>query len=257
MRSTKISPPLHISTASSTSLAASGMGMAKRVTSRSETHTACRSRMPRTNAGMTEPRLPSTLPNRTQAHFVSESTLPSMVRRSATNLLAPIVLVGETALSVLTIIMIPTPWPLARSTTFCVPRMFVLTASVGFCSQIRTCLSAAAWTTMSTPFWKARSRLSRSRTSPIMNSTFAWGASSCWKWKCLESSREKMMTFAGFRGSSWRTISAPMLPVPPVTSTRAPSMRPAFMPAGRPPSPSTLCVNGVVDGVGVRCLVHR
>ena len=42
---------------------------------------------------------------------------------------------------------------------FSAPMMFVLTASKGLYSQAGTCLSAAAWTTMSTPCSARKSRL--------------------------------------------------------------------------------------------------
>ncbi len=64
------------------------------------------------------------------------------------------------------IIIFLTPASRAASTTFAVPMIFVLMASIGLYSQVGTCFSAAAWTTISTPCM-ARTSRSRSLTSPM------------------------------------------------------------------------------------------
>ena len=73
------------------------------------------------NKGMTEPRLPSTLPKRTVIYFVSYVSFIDMITFSATRFVAPITLVGLTALSVEIMTNRSTPWRPATSATFLVP----------------------------------------------------------------------------------------------------------------------------------------
>ena len=77
---------------------------------------------------------------------------------SAASLVAPYRLTGLTALSVLSAITFLTPASSAASITLLLPRMLVLIASIGLYSQAGTCLSAAAWTTISTPCMARRRR---------------------------------------------------------------------------------------------------
>ncbi|MNV99944.1 hypothetical protein D3C71_1953780 [compost metagenome] len=59
---------------------------------------------------------------------------------SARRLLAPITLVGRTALSVLTSTKSLTPHSAATRAVIIVPRVLFLTPSAGLCSTIGTCL---------------------------------------------------------------------------------------------------------------------
>jgi len=95
--------------------------------------------------GMTLPRLPSTLPNRTATNFVR--LMPSMywMYISARRFEAPMTLVGFTALSVEIMTKICTPCQLAARAVFIVPIRLFFTASSGLRSISGTCLCAAAW----------------------------------------------------------------------------------------------------------------
>ena len=95
----------------------------------------------------TDPREPITLPKRTMAKIVlprPRYELAFAVSLSANSLLAPKVLVGLVALSVLIKINFETSSKSAVSKILLVPITFVFTASNGFCSQISTCFIAAA-----------------------------------------------------------------------------------------------------------------
>ena len=85
---------------------------------------------------------------------------------SAQSFVAPYMLMGFTALSVLTAITRSTLLSRAASMTFLAPMTLVMTASMGLYSQVGTRLRAAAWITTSTP-GMARLRRSASRTSPM------------------------------------------------------------------------------------------
>src|SRR4029077_15673560 len=96
--------------------------------------------------GTTLPLLPRTLPKRTETHLVSP--VPGRraeTIRSQTRLVAPITLVGLTALSEEIIERLRTLWQRAAHTRFQVPRMLLRTASSTCDSIMGTCLYAAAW----------------------------------------------------------------------------------------------------------------
>ena len=95
----------------------------------------------------TDPLEPITLPKRTIANLVlprPRYELAFSVNLSANNLLAPNVLVGFVALSVLIKINLEMSSKRAASKILLVPVTFVFTASNGFCSQISICFIAAA-----------------------------------------------------------------------------------------------------------------
>ena len=96
------------------------------------------------NSGMTEPLLPSTLPKRTATKSVCERSLYDWIIISQILLVAPMTLVGLTALSVEIITNLPTPYLSAIFATFHVPTTLFLTASFGLSSISGTCLCAAA-----------------------------------------------------------------------------------------------------------------
>ena len=72
--------------------------------------------------------------------------------RSAARLLAPITLVGLTALSVLIITKRSAPLSMAASAAWCVPNVLFCSAAQALSSSISgTCLNAAAWNTSCGP----------------------------------------------------------------------------------------------------------
>src|ERR1035437_922671 len=130
---------------------------------------------------------------------------------------------GLEALSVLSAMTRSTLRSRAASMTFCAPLTFVLMVSKGLYSAAGTCLSAAAWTTMSTPS-NARDNLSRSRTSPRKNRNRGSAPISCWNSYCLSSSRLNTTTRLGECLLRIVLMKArPNEPVPPVTRTDFPS----------------------------------
>src|SRR3954470_9764617 len=116
--------------ASSTRQAASGMVMKNLVTAGSVTVTGRPDRTWKSSDGRNEPRLPRTLPNRTDARRVPRPAWAATTI-SATRLVAPRTLVGRAALSVDTLTKHSPPAAIAADTTFAVPRTFVLTPSAG------------------------------------------------------------------------------------------------------------------------------
>ena len=138
-----------------------------------------------------------------------------MVKRSAKSLVAPITLMGLTALSVLIMITFFTFISRAAFRTFCVPRTLVLTASNGLYSQRETCFKAPAWKTMSTCS-KALFKRSLSRISP-MNVRIFSEFSSCSNSKRAVSLLSRTLIIFGLRLTNFLTISLPIEPVPPVT----------------------------------------
>ena len=160
--------------ASSTSLHASGMVMKYRVTSGWVTVTGPPLRICSRNSGTMLPLLPSTLPKRVVMNEVLP-VLPSFLMKSpklwtyisARRFVAPMTLLGRTALSLEIMMNFFTSYFTARSARITVPPTFVCTASQGYISIIGTCLYAAAWNIMSgRNFFKTDSTLSLSRTSP-------------------------------------------------------------------------------------------
>ena len=103
----------------------------------------------RLNSGMTEPLLPSTLPKRVALKLVLLPPARLSTIISHMRLVAPITLVGLTALSVEIIVNFFTPCFSEISTMFSVPNTLFLTASQQLCSISGTCLCAAACSTMS------------------------------------------------------------------------------------------------------------
>ncbi len=86
----------------------------------------------------------------------------------ATRLVAPMTLVGLTALSVETKTNLSTPWRSAASIHIRVPTMLLSTASSGLISIMGTCLWAAAWKTILGRCSSiTASALSRLRTLPM------------------------------------------------------------------------------------------
>ncbi len=90
--------------------------------------------------GTTLPVDPRTLPKRTETYGSPVRRAASATSISATRLLAPITLVGRTALSVETRTNRSTPAATAASSRDSVPPMFTWTASDGCASIIGTCL---------------------------------------------------------------------------------------------------------------------
>src|SRR5580704_6883252 len=127
---------------------------------------------------------------------------------------------GLTALSVLMAITRFTPWSMAASMTFLVPITLVWMASKGLYSQNGICLSAAAWKTTSTPCM-ARSRRSRSRTSPRKKRSLSSWLNRAIISDCFNSSRLKITSRLGWYFCSMiSTNLLPNDPVPPVTITQ-------------------------------------
>ena len=102
----------------------------------------------RLNNGITDPLLPRTFPKRVAEKLVTSLVLLCTII-SHIRFVAPMTLVGLTALSVLTMMNRFTPYFSQASTTFKVPNTLFLTDSITFRSINGTCLCAAAWRTMS------------------------------------------------------------------------------------------------------------
>ena len=98
-------------------------------------------------SGTTEPAESSTLPNRTTEKRVAELSSIFWITSSPSRLVAPMTLVGRTALSVDMKTKRATPMLSATRARLCVPSTFVFTASPGALSISGTCLRAAAWKT--------------------------------------------------------------------------------------------------------------
>jgi len=92
------------------------------------------------NSGITLPLLPRTLPNLTVVYVVVLSCESDWTNNSAALLVAPITLVGLTALSVDIMTKFSTAKRLAFSANILVPKMLLVTASIGLYSIIGTCL---------------------------------------------------------------------------------------------------------------------
>ena len=92
------------------------------------------------NNGMTDPALPSTFPNRVALYFTFPWVLALCTIISHIRFVAPITLVGFTALSVDTIIKRSAPYSSQSSTRFWVPNTLLKIASTQLCSIRGTCL---------------------------------------------------------------------------------------------------------------------
>jgi hypothetical protein len=104
--------------------------------------------------GITLPALPSTLPKRTISKRVLLPAWRAWHTISARRLVAPITLVGFTALSVETNTNFFTPQSIAARATTDVPSTLLRTAShVLVSSMSGTCLYAAAWNTRAGEYW--------------------------------------------------------------------------------------------------------
>ena len=100
------------------------------------------------NSGITEPLLPSTLPNRTATNSVLEWRFIICTTISHILLEAPMMLVGLTALSVEIRTNRSVPYLSAAFAVLYVPNTLFLIASFGLSSINGTCLCAAAWYTI-------------------------------------------------------------------------------------------------------------
>ena len=129
----------------------------------------------RLNRGITLPLLPSTLPNRVQLKEVllcAAARLRTII--SQRRLVAPITLVGFTALSVEIMMNFSTPYFSETRTMFQVPNTLFFTASEQLCSIRGTCLWAAAWsTTWGLYVRNTLSSCSASRTLAISTAKFS------------------------------------------------------------------------------------
>ena len=97
--------------------------------------------------GTTEPRDPRTLPKRTDTKCREARAAASLTITSASPLVAPMIEVGRTALSVEINTRCVTSNSTDASTTFRVPSTLFVIASTTFSSISGTCLCAAAWKT--------------------------------------------------------------------------------------------------------------
>ena len=130
MSRTNVSAYSAMAAVSSTSPTASSTVMKNRVTSGWVTVTGSSRAIWSASTDRNDPRLPSTLPKRTEA----SATGPPASRcttSSASLLLAPSTEAGSAALSVEMSTKWLLPWRTAASTTFWVPRTFDFTASQG------------------------------------------------------------------------------------------------------------------------------
>ncbi len=94
-------------------------------------------------SGTTDPLLPSTFPKRTATKCVRRRSFTQSTSFSARRLVAPITLLGETALSLE--MSTNFAWcAAAASATFSVPNTLFSTACARWLSIIGTCLNAAA-----------------------------------------------------------------------------------------------------------------
>ena len=141
---TKISPPFAIVNDIRTSSTACGIVIKNRVTSLSVTVTTPFSTC-FLNNGITEPLEFKTFPKRTAENLVCfDFSDFSYTYISQQRLLAPITLIGSTALSVEISTNLSALYFSAKSATFSVPFTLFLTASSGLSSIKGTCLCAAA-----------------------------------------------------------------------------------------------------------------
>ena len=136
-------------------------------------------------------------------------------------------LAGLIALSVEISTQRSAPAAAAASTTFAVPITFVCAASRGCVSRTGTCLSAAAWNTISGRYRSHASEILRpSRMSARTTSIGQVSHSAVWmSWRCV-SSLSSRMSDAGSNSATCRAISEPIDPPAPVIITRRPVEQP-------------------------------
>ena len=186
------------------------------------------------NFGTTEPLEASTLPKRTEMRRMPGLPSPRRAARlssawqyiSASRLVAPSMETGSIALSVEIITMAAAPAAAAASATFIEPNTLVFTASSQSRSRIGTCLSAAAWNTMSglkavnSSWMRARSRTSamwpEMAALPCLTASASVTACSAGSEFSTTSSR------AAPKATRRSQISEPIEPPPPVTITALP-----------------------------------
>ena len=142
--STNISPPFAYVTACNISCTASGIVIKNLVISLCVTVTGPPLSICFLNSGITDPLLPNTLPNLTATYSVLLTLFLACTIISQTLLLAPIMFVGFTALSVEINTNFSTPYSSAQFTTLYVPNTLLCIASNGLFSISGTCLCAAA-----------------------------------------------------------------------------------------------------------------
>ena len=197
---TNTSPPLALTTDFSTSLAASGTVMTKRVILLSVMVKGPPFLIWRTKRGTTEPREPITLPNLVLLKILRPSfftALAAVISFSPISFEVPITLVGFTALSLLVKSTYFTPQEVAALIMFSTPTILVWTTSNGLYSERITCFKAAQWIIISMPF-ESFSILSLSLTSPVKQKTFRFLYSSDRK-NISDSLLSTSRSSAGFR----------------------------------------------------------
>ncbi len=190
---------------------------------------------------MTLPLLPSTFPTRTTPNLVPFACPPLAIAwtiNSPTLLVAPITLVGFTALSVEIIRKRDTPCRTAARASTHVPPTLFFTASHGLDSMRGTCLWAAAWKRRPGR-WAASTASTRRRS--VMSPTTAWishalprSRKSLSMAKRLFSYRSKSTRLRGPNERICRHNSDPMDPPAPVTRTVCPAIRCLIGPGSRP-----------------------
>ncbi len=223
MSSTRLSPAPPIAPHWMTSSTASGMVMKYRVTRASVRVMGPPRATWSAKVCSTEPRLPSTLPNRTDM-YSDPSRAKSAVSRSAIRLVQPSTEVASAALSVEMLMNRSTPTPRAACSTFSVPHTLLCSASPGLASTSGRCFSAAAWNTTSgfcsanTSCSRRWSRMSARTRSP--ESSRAWPSMLSWTACRALSSRSSMMSALGRKAWICRHSSEPIEPPAPVTRMR-------------------------------------
>ena len=148
MSSTKVSPSSAMLADSMTNPTASSTVMKNRVTSGCVTVTASPFSICSDSTDRNEPRLPRTLPKRTDANLVNPPACACTII-SATRFDAPRIDIGSAALSVEIRMNRSTPVSTAASTRCLVPMTLDLIPSHGLRSRSGRCLCAAAWNTTS------------------------------------------------------------------------------------------------------------
>ena len=148
MSSTNVSAYSAMAAASSTRPTASSTVMKNRETSGWVTVTGSARAIWSASTDRNDPRLPRTLPKRTEAS-VTGPPAARWTTSSASRLLAPSTEVGSAALSVEMRTKRLVPCRIAASSTFWVPCTLDFTASHGWRSSSGRCLCAAAWKTSS------------------------------------------------------------------------------------------------------------
>ena len=148
MSRTNRSPFLAMAPETSTSWLASGIVMKYLVILLSVIVTGPPAAICFLKSGMTDPADPRTFPNLVELYFTFPSTLALWTSISHILFVAPMTLVGLTALSVETIMKRSAPYFSQQSMTFLQPNTLFSMASMQLCSISGTCLCAAALMTI-------------------------------------------------------------------------------------------------------------